>query len=305
VSGADIATLWPKEASAPARGRVSLQLDAKGTGRSPAALVGSLGGSGTVSFEQVEIPALSPEVFAAAMRTADQHNEIAADAVKAAVAGALDTGVFKAARADGALTLTAGQLRVGSLMAQGDRSDLAVTANLDLVQAQIEARLALLGAAAKEGSVGRPEVDVALRGPIDSPRRSVDVSALVGWLTLRAVDLQAKRLKDAEAERRRGEETIRRANEEAARRAAAAEAARRAAEAQARREAEELMRTQSVPPKPAPPVEQAPALPPPIDIRPAPGQRRTSTPRSSPQASAERQPPLPSRLDLFFRPPER
>ncbi|MEP7030911.1 MAG: hypothetical protein ABI830_08260, partial [Pseudolabrys sp.] len=40
---------------------------------------------------------------------------------------------------------------------------------------------------------------MALRGSVAVPVRSIDVSALTGWLTLRAVDNQAKQLQALEA----------------------------------------------------------------------------------------------------------
>ena len=39
---------------------------------------------------------------------------------------------------------------------------------------------------------------MALKGPLAAPVRSIDVSALTGWLTLRAVDNQARQLRDIE-----------------------------------------------------------------------------------------------------------
>jgi hypothetical protein len=37
-----------------------------------------------------------------------------------------------------------------------------------------------------------------LKGPVTAPSRSIDVSALTGWLALRAVDRQAKQLQAIE-----------------------------------------------------------------------------------------------------------
>ncbi|MBX6426984.1 MAG: AsmA family protein [Variibacter sp.] len=324
VIGADLAALWPGAARPPATGRVSLQIEAKGSGRSPSTLLGALGGTGTVSFEGLEIAGLSPAAFAAAIRAADERGAVAPDAIRAVVEDALGKGPLRVPRADGALTVTAGQARLGSVMARGEHADLAVSANVDLAKGLVEARYALLGP--EEGGVpGRPEIDVLWRGPLSAPQRSVDVSALVGWLTLRAVDQQARRLQAAETERRRVEEAVRRAQEEAARRAAEEEAARRAAEAEARRHAPAGgSPAPSAPPASGPPerptaspaaaggdpvppaarqapgarrpaaptVEPPPPLPPPIDIRPAPGSRRPNAQRASPPASAppEREP---------------
>ena len=342
LTGGDVAALMPGGARSPVTGRVSFQIEAKGNGRSPSAVLGALGGAGTVSFERLEFAGLDPRVFDGVVRAVDQAVSIDAAKVKTVVDSALNQGPLRVARADGALTVTGGHMRLGSTIARGDRADLSVSANVDLVQGTLDARLALLGTtAATEPVAGRPEINIAVKGPIADAKRTTDVSGLVGWLTLRAFDLQAKRLDAAEAERRAAEEALRRAAEAAARRKAEEEAkraveaaARRAAEDEARRAAEAAARTASTPapdlptasvpqatapaetPPVAPPllptrrqpppavVEQAPALPPPIDIRPAPGSRRPSAQRSRDEET--RRPPadVPRRsvFDSFFRP---
>ena len=44
---------------------------------------------------------------------------------------------------------------------------------------------------------------MVLKGPLLSPSRTIDVSALTGWLTLRAVENQAKKLEAIEREHER------------------------------------------------------------------------------------------------------
>jgi len=45
---------------------------------------------------------------------------------------------------------------------------------------------------------GRPEIIVLLRGPAVAPKRNIDVASLAGWLALRAVDQQSKKLEAIE-----------------------------------------------------------------------------------------------------------
>jgi large subunit ribosomal protein L24 len=108
-------------------------------------------------------------------------------------------------------------------------ADLSLSGNLDLTDGSIDARVVLSGSGRATGA--RPDIFMALQGPVVAPARSIDVSALAGWLTLRAVENQTRQLRAIE----------------------------------------------SAPAKPAAPPsepksELAPALPPPIDIRPVPAQ---------------------------------
>jgi large subunit ribosomal protein L24 len=49
----------------------------------------------------------------------------------------------------------------------------------------------------------RPELAIVLKGPLAAPARTIDVSALTGWLALRAAELQTRRLELIEVDRRR------------------------------------------------------------------------------------------------------
>jgi hypothetical protein len=44
-----------------------------------------------------------------------------------------------------------------------------------------------------------PELAVTLKGPLAAPARSLDVAALTGWLSLRAAELQSRRIESIEA----------------------------------------------------------------------------------------------------------
>jgi large subunit ribosomal protein L24 len=68
--------------------------------------------------------------------------------------------------------------------------------NFDLTDGTIDARLVLSGMGHAAGS--RPEIYLALQGPVTAPARSIDLSALSGWLTLRSIDNQSRQLREME-----------------------------------------------------------------------------------------------------------
>jgi large subunit ribosomal protein L24 len=57
----------------------------------------------------------------------------------------------------------------------------------------LDATLTLTGTQVQGGGV-RPTISIALKGPLLSPSRTVDASALASWLALRAVEQQSKKL---------------------------------------------------------------------------------------------------------------
>jgi hypothetical protein len=154
---------------------------------------------------------------------------------------------------------------------------------LGLADHQVDMRLVLTGPQRKDAPGGeRPSLAVGVKGPLDNARRSADVTALVNWLTARAVEQETKRLEEAERERKL-------------------------------LESPERLRPDAVSPPSAPEavtatLGHAPELPAPIEIKPPPLVRRVP---SSPPAAAQLPPPAqlapplltpPLPLSDFFQP---
>ncbi len=198
--GKTAATL-PANANKPAvTGRVGLQLDLEGVGRSPQALIGSLSGNGLVSLSRAQFASLNAKVFETATRAVDQGVALDMKKISEIATGALESGALAVPSAEGVITVAHGQIRLTNLVTHAEGADLTVTGSLDLLEQNLSARLAL--AANKDLSGDRPVVSISLNGPLANPKRTVDVSALTAWLTLRAVEQQSKQLEAMEAKRR-------------------------------------------------------------------------------------------------------
>jgi large subunit ribosomal protein L24 len=103
------------------------------------------------------------------------------------------------------MTLTDGKLGVANVTLHAqDGSELALAGALDLASGALDARMTL-SAPPPAGALIRlrPELSVALKGPLAAPQRTLDLTALTGWLTLRAAELQTRRLESIEANGRR------------------------------------------------------------------------------------------------------
>ena len=315
--GADAAAVLPSEGRPAINGRLGFEAEVEGSGLSAASLIGSLKGAGTVTLEDAQISGFDPRAFNAAIRAADQG--LAADAAKFRdiVATVLDGGHLAIPRLDAPVAVNAGQARISQTIAYGQGADLTFAASADLADNSIDARLGLTGPAIADGSsTTRPEILVTLKGPLTTPRRTIDVSAMSGWLMLRAVERQAKQIDAIEAERREAE---RREAEkrEAERRDAEARAA--AAPVPAALPAPSILeepapaQPRQVRPRPAAPqlrpppaADRLPVLPPPLNIGPAPGTGKSGhAPRPAGEAAARSalpaSPPSPrSALEALF-----
>jgi large subunit ribosomal protein L24 len=193
LSAASAAELLPS--NTPIAGRLTLDLTMSGSGMSPGALVGSLGGGGTFMLENGRIARLDPKAFDAVIRAVDQGLPIDAVRVRDRIEAALAVGSLGITSAESAITISAGRARLNDTIVRAEGADLAISGSFNLVDAAIDARLMLAGIAGAGGaSTGRPEVAIMLKGAFDAPKRTIDAASLASWLALRAVEQQSKKL---------------------------------------------------------------------------------------------------------------
>lgn len=237
-------------ASAPARGRVSLRAEAQGTGGSIAAIVGSLAGAGTATFADGVVRRLD----ASAIDRIEPKIEAGLPLEAPAVAGALerefaaaDLGLERAALP---FTISSGVIRASEISAESGGLRIGGGLSLDLRRLALDADLTL-----QPARPDAPQIGMSLHGPWLSPERRLDATSFVGWLSVRAVERETRRIeameadikerariareraeaaRRAEEEKRRLEEEKRRVEEEKRK----AEAERRKREAEARAAAE-------------------------------------------------------------------
>jgi large subunit ribosomal protein L24 len=196
LAGADMGTLFTAGARPPIAGTLALSGEAEGSGLSPDALIGSLKGSGQFALIDGQFAGLDPRVFETVTHAIDQG--LVADPLRISdiVSNGLQSGQLGVKRSRGDLTISAGQVRLGNFSADTGDAKLSVTGSLDLTSGAVDGRLVLSGGGDQSGA--RPDIFMALSGPLLSPAHTIDVSALTGWLTLRSIENQSKQLRAIE-----------------------------------------------------------------------------------------------------------
>lgn len=203
LSGADAASILAAGARPAIAGTLGLTAEVEGSGLSPVALIGSLQGKGEVTLANGLVAGLDPRAFDTVTRAVDQGLVIDQARIGDVVRRTLASGQLVVKSGEGALAVSAGQVRLNNVSADSQNAGVALSGNLDLIDGALDARLVLTGTAEAGGA--RPDIYMALKGPFTSPARTFDVSALTGWLTLRAVEHQAKNLQAAERAARKPE----------------------------------------------------------------------------------------------------
>jgi large subunit ribosomal protein L24 len=201
VLGAESSAIFNDSEQPPISGRMTMHAELAGSGRSPAALLGSLSGTGHIRLDSMQLAGLNPRVFETVARAAELGMPVEGRRLQAFVSGVLGSGTLQVGNAEAPINVAAGQARVPNLVLRGAGANLEITANLDLASATLDALLTLSGLSVPE-SAARPALLVALKGPLPAPQRAVETGLLASWLTLRAVEQQTQQIDAMEKARR-------------------------------------------------------------------------------------------------------
>jgi large subunit ribosomal protein L24 len=195
-SGVDGAALRYRALAMPA-GRASMQMTLASQGRSASALAGALSVSGSLTLESARIAGLDPRAFDVAIRTSD--NGQATDDIKLRqfVEQALSAGALSVASAQIPFNIKDGRLRVDATTLDAESARAIVSGGYDIAADQTDIRAALTSTTAGSATA-RPEIQIFAVGSPDALDRTVDVAALSSWLAIRAIDRETRRLDSIE-----------------------------------------------------------------------------------------------------------
>ncbi|MBX9709623.1 MAG: AsmA-like C-terminal region-containing protein, partial [Xanthobacteraceae bacterium] len=260
-------------------GKASLQMTLASEGRSLAALSNALSGNGVLTLDGARIEGLDAGAFDAAISASDGGQAGDDAKLRAIVEPLLAQGAVAVNAAQIPFDIRDGRLRVGETALDAGNARVVVSGGYDMPADQVDLR-ATLALPALGTPTSRPQLQIFLHGTPDSLSRTVDLSALSSWLALRAIERETQRLDQLEgrgAPSAAGGQPHSEAQPSAPVPVPAPNPRKRASVPKT------AVAPVSVPPPPAPSVtadgQTLAPLPPPIDIRPAPG-ARPKKPRS-------------------------
>jgi large subunit ribosomal protein L24 len=196
LNGADGSALHYRGLAMPS-GRASLQMTLAAQGRSTSALMGALSGSGTVTLESSAISGLDPRAFEVAINASDAGHAMNEAQLRQLVDPVLASGALLVASAQIPFTIRDGRLRVAATTLDAGGVHAIVSGGYDIPADQADIRAVVALAEEMPGS-GHPEIQIFAAGTPDKLNRTVDVSALSSWLSVRAIDRETKRLDSIE-----------------------------------------------------------------------------------------------------------
>jgi AsmA-like C-terminal region/AsmA family len=196
LAGVDGAAMRYRGLTMPA-GRASLQMTLASQGRSAAALTGALSGNGIVTLQSASLAGLDPRAFDAAIRASDSGQAIDDTKLRRIVEPVLSAGALSVTSAQIPFTIGDGRLRIGPSPFEAEGVRAIVSGGYDIPADQADLRVTLASTAAGTAT-GLPEIQLFAAGTPDRLERTVDVAALSSWLAVRAIDRETRRLDSIE-----------------------------------------------------------------------------------------------------------
>ena len=207
ISGADLTEII-RGGPPPLSGRLGFEIAVEGSGRSPVAVIGSLAGTGSFKVQDGNIRQLDPTAFEGVIRSVDEGLPVDTNRIRDRMEQALGKSGAAIPAAEGEIVIAAGQARLSKIDLQTEGAALGLAGRLALADNLLDAKLTLYGPERADAPNGvRPEVDIALKGPLPTPKRSLDAAEFTNWLALRGIEQQAKRLDALESGRDSPSET--------------------------------------------------------------------------------------------------
>ncbi|MDE1973396.1 MAG: AsmA family protein [Hyphomicrobiales bacterium] len=187
-------------------GKVTLKLEGEALGLNPEGLVGSFHGSGSIAVSNAQFGGIAPQAFDLAIRAADQSGATDAARIAPVVSAVMAKGRLAVSDGGAEMTVDAGRIRLArTALAAENGDELAFEGVADLNKSSLDARMTLSEQPPASALIdARPEIALTVKGALAAPERRLDLSALVGWLTLRATEQQTRRVESLEANRRPG-----------------------------------------------------------------------------------------------------
>lgn len=202
VAGASLATtFWRHEGKPVAAALSNLAFAIDTTGKSAVELLQGATGSGTLSLSSLTVNGLDEGALGAILKLADAvDGELSEPALKPGIVRALLSGTTRVDRLDIPFNIAGGRLRAADIAGQNETMNFSADADVGLLDGDITASLDVSMKPGEEALAGaEPAVRFDWEGPLAQPTRSIEVTALSSFLSLRRFEQERRRVEIMQA----------------------------------------------------------------------------------------------------------
>ena len=202
VTGASLATTFWRHESVPvaaALSNLSFAIDATGT--SAAGLLQGATGSGTLTLSDLTVTGFDSGSFASILKIADGvDGELSEGALRPGIEQAFLTGTTKVDTLEIPFNIAGGRLRAANIAGRNANVSFAADADIGLLDADMAAALEVVFAPGEEAQTGaEPSLSLRWKGPLIEPERTIDITAINSFLSLRRFEQERRRVEIMQA----------------------------------------------------------------------------------------------------------
>ncbi len=168
----------------------------EGSGRSPAAIVSSLIGSGTIDLQQMSISGFNTRPMGHIIEKADKKGfEILDENVLAIVEEVISDGTVFVDEISIPFIVTAGKLQARNIPIEARDTKMVGAIRFDVANKRLSSQLSVRFDPGIEWVDGDdPQIVINWDGGVDAPTRTIDVQPMSGYLSLRSFEREQRRV---------------------------------------------------------------------------------------------------------------
>ncbi|KEA06399.1 AsmA family protein [Rhizobium rhizogenes] len=202
LTNGDLATVaWQRDGTPLATGRFGLDLSMETSGKSMGELAANASGSGAAKLGETRVRGLNLSVLPPLLSATDQiQGDITADKVLPIVQTLLNNGEAVLPAMSIPFNISTGVIRATNLSAGNDVAKLSGSAEISLPDERMRGSLGIDFNAGNEVLNGaEPALRLDFAGPLASPGRTMNVTDITSFLSLRAFERERRRVERLQA----------------------------------------------------------------------------------------------------------
>ncbi|NLR96490.1 AsmA family protein [Rhizobium sp. P38BS-XIX] len=202
LANGDLAAVaWQRDGAPLATGRFGLGMSVEASGKSVAELAANASGSGEAKLGETHVRGLNLSVLPPLLSATDQiQGDITADKVLPIVQTLLNNGEAVLPAASIPFNISAGVARATNIASSNDLAKLSGNAEISLPDERLRGSLGVtFNAAAEAQSGAEPALRLDFAGSLASPGRTMDVTDVTSFLSVRAFERERRRVERLQA----------------------------------------------------------------------------------------------------------
>ncbi|NTF42415.1 AsmA family protein [Rhizobium rhizogenes] len=195
------AVAWQRDGAPLASGRFGLGMNVEASGKSLAELAANASGSGEIKLGETHVRGLNLSVLPPLLSATDQiQGDITADKVLPIVQTLLNNGEAVLPATSIPFNISAGVVRAANIAAGNDLAKLSGNAEISLPDERMRGSLGIdFNAGSETQSGAEPAVRLDFAGPLASPGRTINITDVTSFLSVRAFERERRRVERLQA----------------------------------------------------------------------------------------------------------